>query len=344
MPVTQKDVARTANVTQRTVSRCFCLPEAVNAATLERVLGICRELGYRPNTAARTIRKGRFDSVGLLHASASEGWRLPGSFLWSVNRRLGEHQLHLVLCDLPVDEPGAESGRAPKILNQHMVDGVLIHGGEALPGAVLAQARDARHPVVWVNALRESACICADEERAGAEATALLVRMGHRRILYVTREPGNGGAGASHHDVSSGRRQAGYERAMGAAGLTPAILRLERRDEGGAAGRLATALRGPERPTALLACHLGDAQAAIFVAQGVLRLVVPQDLSLIAFADESREGVPHVASYVLPWPAMGLMAVDLVVRQLKDPQAPVPPVILAMDFEPGMTLAPPPAG
>lgn len=341
MSVTQKDIARIAQVTQRTVSRCFIQPEAVNVDTRERVLGICRELGYRPNSAARTIRKGRFDSVGLLHASTADGWRLPGPFLWSVNRRLGDHQLHLVLCDLPVGEAGAEADRVPKMLNQHMVDGVLIHGGEALPEPVISHARDTRNPVVWVNALLESACVCADDERAGAEATALLARLGHRRILYVTRQPGNGGAGISHHDGGCRRRQEGYERAMREAGLASEVLVLEGREEGEAEGRLAAALRGPGRPTAILACHLADAHAAIFLAQGVLQLVVPRDLSVIAFADEPGEGLPRVTSYVLPWQAMGLMAVDMVVRQLKDPQAPVPPVMLPMEFERGMTLAPP---
>src|SRR5207249_9844667 len=76
MPVTEKealfpptsvDVARRAGVSQSAVSLVFGGKAAgrVGKRTQEAILQAARELGYRPNSAARTLRSGRSRLIAL---------------------------------------------------------------------------------------------------------------------------------------------------------------------------------------------------------------------------------------------------------------------------------------
>ncbi len=60
------DVARLAGVSGQTVSRVANDRPNVDAATRDRVLAAMREVGYRPNSAARALRNGQFRSIGVI--------------------------------------------------------------------------------------------------------------------------------------------------------------------------------------------------------------------------------------------------------------------------------------
>src|SRR2546423_11415088 len=60
------DVARLAGVSHQTVSRVLNDHPSVRPDTRERVLFAIEELGYRRNTAARTLATGRSQTLGLV--------------------------------------------------------------------------------------------------------------------------------------------------------------------------------------------------------------------------------------------------------------------------------------
>src|SRR5205823_5435261 len=66
-PPTSVDVARRAGVSQSAVSLVFGGKAAgrVGKRTQEAILQAARELGYRPNSAARTLRSGRSRLIAL---------------------------------------------------------------------------------------------------------------------------------------------------------------------------------------------------------------------------------------------------------------------------------------
>ena len=59
------DVARAAGVSQQTVSRVANGLPNVNEQTRQRVQAAMQELGFRPSYAGRSLRDGRYHSVGL---------------------------------------------------------------------------------------------------------------------------------------------------------------------------------------------------------------------------------------------------------------------------------------
>src|ERR1700761_8991671 len=60
------DVARIAGVSHQTVSRVLNDHPHVRPATRDRVLAAIRELGYRPNVAARTLVTRRTRTLGVI--------------------------------------------------------------------------------------------------------------------------------------------------------------------------------------------------------------------------------------------------------------------------------------
>lgn len=62
-----RDVARVAGLSLQTVSRVANGEPNVNADTRDRVLGVMRDLGYRPNLAARAMRRGSFKTIGIVY-------------------------------------------------------------------------------------------------------------------------------------------------------------------------------------------------------------------------------------------------------------------------------------
>ncbi|MEZ4664248.1 MAG: LacI family DNA-binding transcriptional regulator [Caldilineaceae bacterium] len=56
MPVTIEDIARQLGTSVSTVSKALNDYSDVSSATKERILDAARELGYHPNTAARSLR------------------------------------------------------------------------------------------------------------------------------------------------------------------------------------------------------------------------------------------------------------------------------------------------
>src|SRR5688572_31072821 len=64
-------VARAVGVSPTTVSNAYNRPHKLSPALRERILGAARDLGYPgPHPAARSLRRGRAGSIGLLFGEA----------------------------------------------------------------------------------------------------------------------------------------------------------------------------------------------------------------------------------------------------------------------------------
>lgn len=66
MTVNSKDVAKLAGVSQATVSRAISNPEMVSEATRQRVVRAMSALSYVPHRTARTLKRGRSRTIGLV--------------------------------------------------------------------------------------------------------------------------------------------------------------------------------------------------------------------------------------------------------------------------------------
>ena len=65
MSITISDISKKLGVSVSTVSKALNGYRDVAPETRERVMEIARDWGYQPSAAARSLRRGRTDKVGL---------------------------------------------------------------------------------------------------------------------------------------------------------------------------------------------------------------------------------------------------------------------------------------
>lgn len=286
---TQSDIARLAGVTRLTVQRALQDRPGVGEATAQRIKQIAKAHGYMPNAAATATRTGRFNAVGLVIGSATPRY-LPAELVHGVEQPLIEAGYQLLFSSLSQKSLASER-LLPRVLQQLMVDGLLMHYTHGFPENLPDQIVNNRVPTVWINTRLAHDCVYLDDRAAAHQATRLLLEHGHRRICFAQRD-------AKGH-YSEADRQAGYEQAMREAGLQPFVAEIVHPANQSAQQdvrfeQCRAVLSGPDRPTAVLA-YSGSTHAGPLMGAALsLGLRIPEDLSLIAFdrVDFSPLGIP----------------------------------------------------
>jgi DNA-binding LacI/PurR family transcriptional regulator len=117
------DVARLAEVSQKTVSRVFNDEPYVSAEVRRRVLEAAEQLGYRRNNAARALASGRTRSIGVVTlGTALYG---PASLLMGVERVVRDTGYALRVVNTMEGDPAGIAGAVNSLLDQG-VDGIVI--------------------------------------------------------------------------------------------------------------------------------------------------------------------------------------------------------------------------
>ncbi|MFF9476705.1 LacI family DNA-binding transcriptional regulator [Streptomyces roseolus] len=268
---TSKDVARAAGVSQATVS--LVLGEKWRGRVSERTAGTvrqaARELGYRPNLAARNLRLGR-TRTALLVVPA-----LTNEFFAHVYTGAAavaaDHGFGVVLYPSP---DGVGPARDPFASAQAALDGVLA---SSMATAALDAFRGGELPLVMLDSdpadPGAAAHVNLDVAQGMRLVTAHLLALGHRRFLHLASA-----APSWTFDVRAA--------ALGEA-LREAEVRTVRSPLTVAAAReaagAALAAPGP-RPTAVV-CDDDILAAGVCKAARRLGLRVPEDLSVTGFDD-----------------------------------------------------------
>jgi DNA-binding LacI/PurR family transcriptional regulator len=269
--VTLKTIAEAVGVSRTTVSNAYNRPDQLAPELREQILAAARELGYHgPDPAARRLRSGRRDAVGLLFSEGlSYAFTDPatGLLLQGIARAMEDAGLALLV----VPDRGG--------VREAVVDAFCLYSIEAgHPNVAAAQERGVPLVVVDEPRLDGHAFVGVDDRRGTRLAAEHLLALGHRRFALLA---------APTRPVIHRQRLAGYRDALEAADIgwdvvprfeLPASLP----EHGLEGGRMALAADPP--PTALLAgtdqLALGTIEAAREVG-----LRVPEDLSVVGFDD-----------------------------------------------------------
>lgn len=278
--ITSHDVARRAGVSRTTVSLVLSGSQKVvlSHETRERVIRAAEDLGYKPNSAARTLVSGVSETIGLVVSDPSI--LLVDAFIPQIlygieraNRDMGFHVL--------VEGLGAEQrpGAYDHLVESRRIDGLIVLnprvGDEALVSLI-----EKGFPLVLVGSVRhkdEMSVTFATRAAIGA-AVDHVAGLGHRRIGAVTFSQ----RGYTSRDA----RLAALGAAMARHGLDLDEDAVTDGDFSAESGyRAAMALLG-RRPD-LTAVFAGNDTIAIGVlsAARALGRRVPEDLSVVGFDD-----------------------------------------------------------
>ncbi len=335
--ITSAEIAEFANVSRATVSYVLnghAQRERIPETTVKRILRIVGETQYRPNGAARAMRRNRFDCLSLLMSSSTKGVWLPLGLLRNLQRNTAARGMHLNVSELP-DSKLLSPEYAPKILRELLADGLLINYPQPVPSGLEEMLHRYSIPHIWLNEIRAHDCVYPDDFNGCIKAVELLAGMGHRRIAYLSK-------GGSQH-YSHGKREQGFLAAARKGGIQgTSVCTGTAEDEASFRDQVEAMLRDSNRPTACIGYSALELQITFAVALR-MDLRIPQDLSLLTFdVHHPPLGDLTQSTLTIPQREMADVAVDLLLKKIEQPAEYMDPApIPYADDIGGETCAPP---
>ena len=187
MTASIKDVAKIAGVSTATVSHTINNTRFVSEDIRKRVTAAMAQLGYQPNQVARSLRRQRSKTIGLMIPDIS-------NFVYTrvaegVEVKLREHGYHVILSNSH-DKVSVETEMI-KVYNSLLLDGLIMIPALGEHG-YLHKALSGNYPVVFVDRKPkgfDGDCILLDNMKSTYDVTKLFLGQGHRRIGLVTGDP-----------------------------------------------------------------------------------------------------------------------------------------------------------
>jgi DNA-binding LacI/PurR family transcriptional regulator len=295
--------------------------EAIPKPTQERILAAARRFNYRPNTLAKSLRRQRSFTIGVMVPEISDGY---ASMVMSgiEDQLLQEGYLYFVAShrhkpDL-IDE-------YPKLLLSRAVDGLIAVDtpcDRPLPVPVVAVSGH-RHTEGVTN-------IVLNHERAAFVALEHLAALGHRRVAFI-----KGQAFSSDTAVRWRAIRAAAQR-VGLSIESALVTQLEGDDPSPDLGYHTTRrlIEGGREFTALFAFNDISAIGAIRALREAGRRV-PEDVSVVGFDDiQSAEFQnPGLTTVRQPLRQMGELAAQTILKRVEQRNGAGYPRTLSVDPE-----------
>lgn len=309
--VTIADVASAAGVSKTAVSFAFNSPDRLGQATLERVLGVARDLGYTPHPAARALSTKRSGTIGLLipqRLSTVFGNPFVSELIQGLGEQCDEHDLTLLLVP-PLD------GSLEHAIRKASVDGFISLGLNRDDTAVRALDRiGVPNVMVDSDGSTDHPAVNIDDEGGAESAARHLLSLGHRQIAILVLPPVRAQMDPS---PSAKRRLAGYRKAIHGAGAPDPTTVLAGISVAAGSSAFDSLPRGERRPTAVLA--MSDMAAiGVMSAAEAAGLRVPTDLSVVGFDDipASEWTRPPLTTVRQPIVEKGKLAARLLIERM----------------------------
>ncbi len=216
--VTIKDIAKLANVSHTTVSRCLNDSPMISEKTKARVLKIAKDLHYEVNSSARSLSTKKTGVVGLIYQQGLEDF---GSSAY-INELFLElrHNLETLQLDTILVEainPDTMLSNTSRLIRQHKVDGFLmVH--DLITQEEYQLLKDHDIPAVMIHFrprfidLGSMDYFLTDNFKGGYLAAGHLIDKGCSSIITLSCSPNIGD--------EFGQRSAGCLQAMEDAGLS----------------------------------------------------------------------------------------------------------------------------
>jgi LacI family transcriptional regulator len=316
------------------VSRVLTGSTSVSSRTRGRVLDAVALLDYRVNVAARSLRTAKSSLVGLLVPAISND--VFGRIAEVLEEDLRREGTGLTIMSSGWSADGEEL--ALEMLRTRGLDAVVLSLVDDRAGKVGDALRALRAPVVLLD--REVRGVRADvvlsDQRSGVHAAVShLANLGHRKLGIMTLTP----------SVRPGREAASsFLEAVDGLGLErldPIIVGYDGVD--GAAGWAAAERLVDQGATALLCCVPNTVTAGALEFLRARGLIVPRDISLIAFDESELASVkpPRLTVISRPLEELARHASRMVTTRIANPELPPRVAIVQMTLHVQDSAAPP---
>jgi LacI family transcriptional regulator len=311
---TIREVARKAGVSPTSVSHVVNNTRFVSEDVRERVLASMRELNYRPNALARSLRRGETHTLGLiLPDSANPFFAEVGHAIEAAAFALG---YSVILCNTENDE--AKEHLYTEVLENKQLDGIIFVGAGEDRESISELVKNGLPLVVVDRDMGNLGLdiVTTENYQGGFLATQHLLSLGHQIIGCITG-PSN--------ITPSADRVTGYRAALQQAGHPVNESLLVRGDFHAPSGHSAALqlLQLTPHPTAIFVCNDMMAIGALRAASQ-LGLSVPEDVAIVGFDDIELASYisPSLTTVAQPKLEIGQLAVKLLFERMGDPSLP----------------------
>jgi len=234
---TMRDVADSADVSLKTVSRVVNGEPGVRPELVARVEDAIDQLGFRRNEFASSLRRGRAGAVGLVIEDLANPFY---SAIAHAVEQIAHERGHALLIGSCEEDPARERALVLRMLRS--IDALLIVPAGDDHRYLMPEQRTGT-PMVFIDRPPrgiDADSVVADNVGGARRAVAHLIAHGHRRIGFL---------GGSANRYTASQRLSGYRDAFEDAGIAvdDALIGMSRGDPEAAA----RALLDDARPTAL---------------------------------------------------------------------------------------------
>jgi DNA-binding LacI/PurR family transcriptional regulator len=305
---TLKELARHLGLTKGTVSAVLNdspYAKAIPQHTKDRIFAAAREHNYHPNFFARTLRKKRTYTVGVICAEIGDAY---GSVVISgIEAALSKRKYFFVTVVHHHD---------PQLLQQYS-DILKNRGSEGFITIDTNLAVSLKLPTIAVSGHREIdgvTNITLDHSRAAQTVLEHLAGLGHREIAVIRGQPLSADSKARWEGIAAAARQMGIE-------LRPElIVQLPGDDPSPQLGYETTkGLLAHKVPFSALFAYNDISAVGAMRAIKETGLRVPEDISVVGF-DDIREAAYHLPSLTTvrqPLRKIGALAAEALIDRIE---------------------------
>ena len=320
--VSIKDVARRANVSTATVSRVVNNKDGVTQQISEKVQEAIKELGYSPNTAARSLVRRRTNAIGIVVNNLHDPFFY--DLIKGFETAAQQTSYSVVFCSALGGDVKSKENYV-KYLSNGVVDAVILYGSYRSDESMIKYIQDNEQIefVMIENDVSSLQCnkLLIDNFGGAKNAVNYLKEKKHRKIAHICGNP---------NKKVTIERFNGYIQAMQEADLEvkDGYIQYSSADYRSGYDRMNALLDLEERPTAVFCSD--DAIASYAVRAALDRgLRVPDDISIMGFDNQrilpDRYRGPEITTVEQPLYTIGMDSIRLVSERLSntDTKAPV---------------------
>lgn len=331
---TLADVARAANVSTATVSRCLNSPEKVGEGTRVKVMKAVEDLGYSPNFGARALAAKRTNTVGAIIPTMDNAIFARG--IQAFEEELNRFGMTLLVASSNY-LPSREEDQI-RTLVARGADALLLIGYDRDPSIYRFLERQGIPTIIaWAHQKDNPLHSIGFDNRAALRMLAThVLDVGHRHIGFI-----------SAHQKTNDRARERVKGALDALadfGLDPASLIVKETNYSITNGATAFAELMHDAPqvTAVLCGNDVLAIGALKMAKQ-MGLRVPQDISITGFDDIELATIaePELTTIHVPHRQMGRQAAQYLANIIIDRTQPAAPQPLETVYCARQTLGAP---
>ena len=329
--VTTKDVARVAGVSVATVSR-YLNGHNVLDENREKIEQAIKQLGFRVNPIAQTLRTNRSMTVAVLVPTLANIFSM--SIIESIERCLDQYGYSIMVCGSRGEL--AREEEKLRFVRDKRVDGVIvIPVGSS--GSHIAEIVGDDIPVVLIDRVVDDVrfdAVVVDNTNAAYHAVEQLIIKGHRRIAMIA---------GPQHIYTARERLKGYRRVMSDYGLAidEDLVLVGDYTSDTAYGLVKELIQRDPRPTAVFLSNY-EMNIGAIGCLNELGIRIPEELSVIGFdhLDLSSVVKPPLAVVAQPRDEIGRKAAELLYARMSGDTTSFPSLIrLKTRFIQGSSIA-----